>query len=163
MRNSFEMIPPRPNMPLASSRDSMTFGSIVDYLLLTALDDEASALEWAFKNVGAQGPSRHRSTGAPTHFRWTLKHPRGNLTVAAASLIDMGNDAAGDYTQQLLRTLAPTYLGFVGIAGAARDEIAPGSILLADRIWHYEPAKLKSDSVTIEELSTQVEGCCLID
>lgn len=133
-----------------------------DYLLLTALDEEATALSWALQEVEADRPVRGRVSGAPTHFLWGLKHQRGRLTIATASLLDMGNEAAGEHTRQLLNALEPTYLGFVGIAGAANDDVSPGAILIADRVWHYEPAKLKPRKVEHRGV-THTSGRLLLD
>jgi nucleoside phosphorylase len=74
----------------------------------------------------------------------------------------MGNEAAGDYTRKLLDVVRPTYIGFVGIAGAAADGVAPGTILLADRVWHYEPAKLRPDTVEFRG-PTHISGRLLLD
>lgn len=118
-----------------------------DYLLLTALDDESRALAEALAQVGARGPQRHREREVPTFFVWSLGHRLGELTIATASLLDMGNEAAAEYVQRLLKTLDPTYLGLIGIAGAADDQTPPGRVIIADKVWHYEPAKVRPDRV----------------
>lgn len=114
-----------------------------DYLILTALDDERDALFRAFETVGAIGPNRERTPNAPTFFEWRVNHPRGELRVPTSSLLDMGNEGAREYTKQILNSVECSFLGFIGIAGAADDLTKPGSILLADHVWHYEFAKVK--------------------
>ncbi len=93
-----------------------------DYLLLTALDDEAKALESALIAIKAEGPSRVRVKGAPTMQKWTVSHRLGRLTVLTSSLLAMGHDSAREWTRLLLEATQPKFVGFIGIAGAATDD-----------------------------------------
>lgn len=116
---------------------------LCDYLLLTALEDEANALERALRAAGASGPVRLRHPGALTTHQWQLAHSLGRLQILTATLPAMGHDAARDNTRGLLQRISPTYVGFLGIAGAADDHTDFGRILVAERIWYYEPAKVR--------------------
>lgn len=133
-----------------------------DYLLLTALDDERDALVWALEKAGARNRQRTRAPNAPVFFVWTLDHDLGALSIATASLWDPGNEATSEYLQPLLSALQPSYVGLIGIAGAAQSDIKPGSILLANRVWHYEPAKVRAGS-TEHRGQTHVAGRLLLD
>ena len=117
----------------------------VDCLFLTAVPDEKIALERALERIGARGREREQAPGVPTHFYWAVGRPDRSLTIVTASTLRMAIDA-GEYTRKLIDHLHPTYVGFVGIAGAATDNTELGSILLADSIWCYELAKVKEES-----------------
>jgi len=113
-----------------------------DYLLLTALDDEAAALSSALSQVAPVPPLRVRVRNAPTMQQWFVQQSLGKIEVLTSSLVEMGNDAARDWTRRLLEVTDPSYVGFVGIAGAATNAIEFGDVLIAERIWFYEPAKI---------------------
>lgn len=116
---------------------------VCDYLLITALADENTALEEALVAAHASPTGRVRQPGAPTTKEWRLPHTLGTLVVLTTSLPAMGLESTRDATRQLLEQFAPSYIGFVGIAGAATDEgTRPGRILLAESIWYYEPGKI---------------------
>ncbi len=133
-----------------------------DYLLVTALADESAALERALLAVGATGPARQRDPGAITTHRWYLEHSLGRLEILAACLTSMGHDAARDNTRGLLECISPTYVGFLGIAGAADDSTEFGRVIVADRIWYYEPAKV-GDSGTEYRGPIHTCGGLLVD
>lgn len=116
-----------------------------DYLLLTTSDDETEALHALLRVVSSGGPERVRSRSAPTMFAWALPHRLGLLRVFTASLYGMGNEAVYDVISSIVRAAAARFVGLVGIAAAATDGVEPGTVMIADRVWHYEPSKVRDD------------------
>src|SRR5262249_5260675 len=71
---------------------------------------------------------------------------RGQLSILTASLLDMGLDESRDWTQRLLKHVVPSFVGFLGVAGAASESTSFAAILIANKIWYYNPAKVRDES-----------------
>lgn len=133
-----------------------------DYLLLTALAEEHDALVEALRAVNAQGPRRARFERAPTGSHWGLDHPLGTLRVLTVPILGMGEERAREWTRLLLESVAPKFVGLIGIAGAADATAEFGDILIAERIWYYESAKVRQDDTEFRGPEHRAEGL-LID
>lgn len=118
-----------------------------DYLLITALDDEALALHDALRAVGGSGPEPTSTPTSPTSLHWRVQSEFGPLDILTSSLLEMGQDAAGEWTGALLDVFEPRFVGFLGIAGAASDDTPHSAVLLADRVWYHQRAKMMEDRV----------------
>lgn len=133
-----------------------------DYLLLTALAEEDAALSEALHAVKARDPERARYPGAPSGLRWAVEHSFGTLRVLTAALYGMGEEKAREWTRLLLQCVEPQFVGLIGIAGAANPAAEFGQILLAERIWYYEPAKITPTGIEDRGAEHRTEGL-LID
>jgi nucleoside phosphorylase len=140
--------------------DEMNAQEQCDYLVLTALDDELSSLEAALEMSGATKVRRVRHGEAVTAFEWHLSHALGTLVVDTASVHGMGNEASGEVTRGLLQSIRPKFIGFVGIAGAAYP-MDFGQVLVAERIWHYEPAKVSGTGTQRRGVTFEVDHLIL--
>lgn len=101
-------------------------------VVLTALDLEYQAVRAHLTNVSLD-------SDAGTVFR-IGSLPRAGLRIALASTGD-GNLGAAAIATRAITTYAPRALLFVGVAGALKDDIDLGDVVVAERIYAYHGGK----------------------
>lgn len=82
-----------------------------------------------------------------TYYRGEVKTSNGKkLQVVTTLLPSMGNVSSALAASDLIRLWGPSKVFVVGIAGGTRStEQSLGDILVADKIVHYEPQKIRPD------------------
>jgi 8-oxo-dGTP diphosphatase len=111
--------------------------SSADVVVLTALELEYQAVRSCLEGVSLHGED------IGTVFE--IGMPRaGNLRVAIACT-GKGTAAATVGAERAIATFAPRALLFTGVAGALRDEIRLGDVVVATKIYEYGSGKEGAD------------------
>ncbi len=102
-------------------------------MILTALDVEYDAVRAQLSDL----EEIHHPSG--TLFE-VGRPPVGRGSIALA-LTGQGNQAAAIITERAIATFAPEALLFVGIAGALHDDLEPGDVVVATKVYGYHGGK----------------------
>src|SRR5687767_5895814 len=116
-------------------------GARVDVLIVTALKDELDAvleLEIDGRGLEAWEDARDQS-GFPYHLRELPNAYGEQLRVAAAWSGEMGEAAAAVRAVALIQELDPACLAMCGICAGWRGKVFLGDVIVADRVFSYEP------------------------
>jgi nucleoside phosphorylase len=114
---------------------------LVDFVIITALDEERKAICREFNLTEAD----RVDTGPRRYWRGRLQLPNDEYyEIVVAQLPDMANIDASILTQDAIREWDPGSLLLVGIAAAANDEVELGDVVIASDIYYYERGKVTS-------------------
>ncbi|WP_370961504.1 FxSxx-COOH system tetratricopeptide repeat protein [Amycolatopsis sp. cg9] len=103
-----------------------------------------TALEVEYAAVRALLTGR-RVTTHPSGTRFEVGEPiTGGATIVLA-LTGQGNQGAAVLTERAIATFAPSALVFAGIAGALHDDLAPGDVVVATKVYGYHGGKADDD------------------
>ena len=120
--------------------DAAKSDDCVDFLIITALEDERNAVLFQLPNN-----KKIQDNGFPTYYRATLKTDTGinqeNRRVAVTALAAMGNISAAVRTTRCIQALKPHYVLIVGIAGGVEGEVNLGDVVVSNQVIYYEHAK----------------------
>ena len=127
----------------------------VDYALITAVDDEYSALnnipvDW--KDISIENDPGIYSVGM-------LKNVLGeSKKILKTKLPEMGMSAASFVTTQVLNIFDPNTIIMVGICGGREGEIELGDIVIADRTWDYGSGKIihEKNKISFHAMPNQI-------
>lgn len=108
----------------------------VDIVLLTALGLEFDAL-----HAHLADPITYFDTDGT---RYAVGDLQGGCRVALA-LIGEGNLAAAALTGRAIQEFSPVALFFVGVAGALKDDVAVGDVVVATRVHAYHGGREEND------------------
>jgi len=113
----------------------------IDYLLITALADEFSAVQAA---LGSAADVERSTKTFGRHLRATITHaaPNSDETVVVCQSDRMGNVASALTTAEALQRWAPRLTVLVGITGGIRGRTRLGDLVVATQIFDYEAAKV---------------------
>jgi adenosylhomocysteine nucleosidase len=101
--------------------------SLQTVVVLTALPEEYDAVRALLKDVR---PFNH-----PAGTRYEVAElPVSGWRLALANAGE-GNQAMAALTERSISAFAPAAVGFAGIAGALDDELGPGDVVVADRVY----------------------------
>ena len=108
----------------------------INVLILTALQDELDA-------ILALSPDwqEHRDLGGFRYFTRTCAGARGEFSVAAAWIGEMGGRAAAIRGQQLLSELSPSCLAMCGICAGYSEKVSLGDVIVADQLFVWDEGK----------------------
>lgn len=110
-------------------------------VILTALPLEYRAIRDHLTGL------RRRSHPEGTIFETgQLPGASGEVTIA---MTGKGNGEAGVLTERAIRMFGPRALMFAGIAGAIKDDINLGDIVVATKVYAYSGAKAESDGMLL--------------
>ncbi len=117
----------------------------VDFLLVTALEDERDALLAALPS-----PSKlpKDDDDVHTYYSATLQTARrdgGSYRVVVTCLVQMGPIHAAAQTASAVAKWRPQAVMMVGIAGGVADQVALGDVLVADQVVDYTLGKVERD------------------
>ena len=110
----------------------------VDFAIITAIELEREAVCRAF-DMGDQARVRE---GARTY--WKTQLDLGNrqfYEIVVTQLPDVANIDAALAAQDLITTWKPEAVLMVGIAGAAKENMQPGDLVLGKEVYYYERGK----------------------
>lgn len=107
-------------------------------VILTALDLEGAAVRAHLAGL----KSHHHSAG--TIFEVGHLTARPECTVAL-SVIGMGAVNAAAITERSITEFQPSAMVFVGVAGALREWIALGDVVVATRVYAYQGGRVDDD------------------
>jgi predicted nucleotidyltransferase len=112
----------------------------IDYLIITALADEFSAVEAA---LGTAVDDERSTKTFGRYLRATIEHaaPNSDETVVVCQSDRMGNVASALTTAEALQRWAPRLTVLVGIAGGLRGKARIGDLVVATQIFDYEASK----------------------
>ncbi|MFE0511887.1 substrate-binding domain-containing protein [Streptomyces sp. NPDC058964] len=108
-------------------------------VVVTALPVEFEALRSHLEARGAQPRGTDRSNGTVV-LTYLLKGAHVPWTVHLAQ-VGEGNSDAGLVTQNLLSTFKPLAALLVGVAGGLKDDIVPGDVVIATKVYDIHGAK----------------------
>jgi nucleoside phosphorylase len=111
-------------------------------VILTALDLECAAMR---AHLGDLKPHHH---SAGTVFEVGHLAARPECTVALA-VIGMGTANAAAITERAITEFQPSAVVFVGVAGALREWIALGDIVVATRVYAYQGGRIDGDEFLV--------------
>lgn len=102
-------------------------------VILTALDLEFDAMQGYLTDISLQ---RHE-----TGTLFAVGNLSGSAWRVALAEIGDGNRAAAVITEQARQTFEPEALLFVGVAGAVKDDIGIGDVVVATKVSSYQGGK----------------------
>ncbi|MDJ0799100.1 MAG: hypothetical protein QNJ51_20150 [Calothrix sp. MO_167.B12] len=116
--------------------------SKIDVLVITALKDELDALKICDNNSGKSWEEYQDNLGY-SYYKKTFGHSNGsNLTIAAASAVDMGENRTTELASRLITQLKPSYLAMTGICAGNKEDVFLGDVIVADRVFKFDYGKL---------------------
>jgi nucleoside phosphorylase len=122
----------------AAVPDTMVRGQHV--LVLTALDLEYQAVRGHLTGL------RQRTHTAGTLFE--TGHLRGGGGEITIALTGEGNAGAAVLAERAMSMFGPRAMLFVGVAGALKDDIDLGDVVVATRVYAYHGSKEEDDGVS---------------
>lgn len=117
-------------------------GAPLDYLVVTALNDEFAAMERALEPHILDRDLGLGMKGRQLMATFPRQHPKDAERLVLCQSDRMGNIASALTTAEALTRYSPRLAVLTGIAGGVRDSTAIGDLVIADRIFDYEAAKL---------------------
>jgi 5'-methylthioadenosine/S-adenosylhomocysteine nucleosidase len=118
---------------------TITVGPLCDYLIVTALEEEYSALVALLSNVR---PAQ-KVAGVPPFSIGEVKATSGHARrVAICALPRMGLVSAALTTSRLLDYIAPELVVLVGITGGLEGQVLLGDIVIPGETYEYEAVKV---------------------
>lgn len=131
--------------------------SIVDVLIITALKDELDALKTCNNNSGISWQENQDSLGY-SYYKISLRHINGtDLTIAAASAVDMGETKTTELATRLVIELKPRYLAMTGVCAGDKNEVFLGDVIVADRVFKFDYGKLIAHYQELGEQNIRTE------
>jgi nucleoside phosphorylase len=121
---------------------------IVDFVIVTALEEERDALHALLPDLRRLDPSEHDTRvyfgcDLPVTFPGGRS---GTYRVATLSLAKMGRVNAATATADAIRRWRPRFVLLVGIAGGLNARgVSLGDVLVSDQVVDYELQKLRPD------------------
>lgn len=125
---------------------------VVDFIIITALEEEREAVLGKLSRVRRLSPS---SSDVQTYYsvRLPVVFPNGSQGIyrlIVLSLIGMGRVQAATATNDAIRKWKPRYVVLVGIAGGvAASGIGLGDVIISDQIVDFESQKLNTGEVQV--------------
>lgn len=114
----------------------------LDYLLVTALEDEFSAVARALDPYVTQKDPALGMLGRQMAAAIPHAAPGTDESVILCQSDRMGNLASGLTTAEALTRWAPRLTILLGITGGISGKAAIGDLVIADRVFDYETAKV---------------------
>lgn len=117
----------------------------IDFLIVTALEEERDALLAKLPNVSKLEKSRPDSH---TYYSALLPTSRGDHSayqLVVTSLAGMGPIHAASTASDSVQKWNPAHVLFVGIAGGVKGEVRLGDVVVASQIADYTVAKMNED------------------
>jgi nucleoside phosphorylase/tetratricopeptide (TPR) repeat protein len=111
--------------------------SEADIVILTALDMEHSAVR------GYLSSPRRLDHPAGTVFE--IGQAPGGHGLIAIGITGVGNTTAAVLAERAIATFRPRALMFVGIAGALREDVALGDVVVATKVYAYQGGEERQD------------------
>ncbi|WP_439378651.1 FxSxx-COOH system tetratricopeptide repeat protein [Amycolatopsis lexingtonensis] len=102
-------------------------------VVLTALEAEYAAVRALLAN--------RRVTTHPSGTRFEVGEPPAGRATIVLALTGQGNQGAAVLTERAIATFGPSALVFAGIAGALHDDLAPGDVVVATKVYGYHGGK----------------------
>ncbi|WP_328647136.1 5'-methylthioadenosine/S-adenosylhomocysteine nucleosidase [Amycolatopsis sp. NBC_00348] len=99
-----------------------------------------TALEVEYKAVRALLTERRVETHQ-SGTRFEVGRPPHGRGSAVLALTGQGNQAAAIIAERAIATFAPQALLFVGVAGALHDDLEPGDVVVATKVYGYHGGK----------------------
>ncbi|WP_144876348.1 5'-methylthioadenosine/S-adenosylhomocysteine nucleosidase, partial [Hyella patelloides] len=116
--------------------------SQVDVLVITALKDELDALLECDNDSGKSWEEHQDSLGY-SYYKITLKKSNeDDLTIAAASTMDMGETKVSELATRLITELKPSCLAMTGVCAGNKEDVFLGDVIVADRVFQFDYGKL---------------------
>ncbi len=106
-------------------------------VVLTALETEYAAVRAVLGD--------RRVTAHPSGTRFEVGVPPAGGATIVLALTGQGNQGAAVLTERAIATFAPSALLFVGIAGALHDDLGPGDVVVATKVYGYHGGKDEDD------------------
>lgn len=126
----------------------MSAESFVDFVIITALEEERDALLSKLPSHQKLPPT-HEDIRVYFRAELPVTYPDGTLgtyTVITLCLLGMGRLQALNATKDAINRWNPRYVLLVGIAGGVeQNEVSIGDILVSDLVVDYELQKVKED------------------
>lgn len=114
----------------------------VDVLVVTALKEELDAL---LKVTAGVVEPWHEVSEGDVHHLATLEGQHGPIRVAAARTTQMAGVATAIVATRLAERLSPRCLAMCGVCAGRPEDTDLGDVVIADRVFHHDYGKLKSD------------------
>jgi nucleoside phosphorylase len=131
------------NRSNAPPHPTATTTAPVDFLLITALEEERDAL--LSKLPGVRKLDRD-GTGAHTYYEAQLPTRRQDgavYRVVVTSLSGMGPTKAAIKASAVIQRWHPPYVLMIGIAGGIEGEVALGDVMVASQVADYTRGKIR--------------------
>lgn len=122
----------------------------VDFLLVTALEEERDALLSKLEGVAKLDRD---GSGAHTYYeaRVTTRRKDGAAyRVIVTSLSGMGPAKAAIKAGAIVQRWRPAHVLMIGIAGGVEGEVAPGDVMVASQVADYTLGKVRDGSAREE-------------
>ena len=130
----------------------------VDFLLITALEEERNAVIAHFENHTVEVQGSIVFAYIPV-FATNL--PGKLYKIAVLTLPQMGNVDAGIYTTQAINLLQPRFVIMVGLAGGIRGRVNYGDVIISTEIIYYELAKQLPNGAEVRPSTIPVDQLLL--
>lgn len=127
--------------PSAKNKDTNATSAPVDFIVVTALEEERDAL--LSKMRGARKLDKE-ATDVHTYYRAsvrTRRHDRSMYQVIVTCLLNMGPINASAQAVSIVTRWNPRYVLLVGIACGVRGEVDYGDVLIASQVADYTLGK----------------------
>jgi len=138
VRDAWAHATPDPTRPATSGRPAASAPGRSRFVVLTALPVEASALLELLENL------REQVLPSGTIVEVGDLHGDGKIVEVAVAQGGAGNIPAAALSTELLGSLRPAALLFVGVAGGIKD-VAIGDVVAATKVYGYASGKAQGE------------------
>ena len=116
--------------------------STINVLIITALKAELDALKTCDNDSGNSWEEHQDSLGY-SYYKKTFQDSNGtDLTIAAASAVDMGETQVTQLATRLIAELKPSCLAMTGVCAGNKEDVFLGDVIVADRVFKFDHGKL---------------------